>query len=319
MATRTALALACLAGAADAFAPSFGAGMMPSMRPAAAATSAASSAFTPALRISSAPPAGLTKGGATALSMNLGERFVRLVKANINEALNKAEDPEKLLNQIVEDMQKELIEFRQTYAEVAAGQKRMQKQQAQAEGLAEEWLKRAKLALEKGDEEAARAALERKNQQEGVSEGLKSQIATQEKSVESLFNNMKQLEAKIAEAKSKKEQLKARAQTAKVSTKVNDMLSRTSKSGAMQAFEAMEDKVDKLEAEAEVSLELSGSDASLEDRFKKLEAGSKVEDELSALKGMISGGKDDKPKILEADVKRDSKVEDELKKMKDLM
>ena len=82
---------------------------------------------------------------------------------------------------------------------------------------AQEWLKRAKLALEKGDEEAARAALERKNQQEEISNNLKSQIATQEQAVETLFNSMKQLEAKISEAKNKKEQLKARAQTAKVS------------------------------------------------------------------------------------------------------
>mmetsp|Transcript_39332 Transcript_39332/g.98477 ORF Transcript_39332/g.98477 Transcript_39332/m.98477 type:complete len:314 (+) Transcript_39332:43-984(+) len=313
MVSKTALALLSLAGAAEAFSPSTSVFLPSTARPASA-----SSAFTPALRISSTSARDMRRGGVVPMQMNLGERFVRLVKANVNEILTKSEDPEKMLNQIVEDMQKELIEFRQTYAEVAAGQKRMQKQQQQAEGLSEEWLKRAKLALEKGDEEAARAALERKNQQEEVSNGLKSQIATQEKSVESLFQNMKTLEAKISEAKSKKEQLKARAQTAKVSTKVNDMLSRTSKSGAMQAFEAMEDKVDKLEAEAEVSLELSGSDASLEDRFKKLEAGSKVEDELSALKGMIGGG-DSKPKILEADVKKDAKVDDELKKLKDLM
>uniref|UniRef100_A0A6T8KYZ8 PspA/IM30 family protein n=1 Tax=Hemiselmis andersenii TaxID=464988 RepID=A0A6T8KYZ8_HEMAN len=311
--SKAAIALLSLAGAAEAFSPSASPFLPSAARPALAA----SSAFTPALRISSSPSTGMRRGGVAPVQMNLGERFVRLVKANVNEILTKGEDPEKMLNQIVEDMQKELIEFRQTYAEVAAGQKRMQKQQQQAEGLAEEWLKRAKLALEKGDEEAARAALERKNQQEEVSNGLKSQIAAQEKSVESLFQNMKTLEAKISEAKSKKEQLKARAQTAKVSTKVNDMLSRTSKSGAMQAFEAMEDKVDKLEAEAEVSLELSGSDASLEDRFKKLEAGSKVEDELSALKGMIGGS--DKPKILEADVKKDPKVEAELKNLKDLM
>ena len=100
---------------------------------------------------------------------------------------------------------------------------------------------------------------------------------------------------------------------AQVSTKVNDMLSKTSKSGALKAFEAMEEKVDKLEAEAEVSLELSGADVSLNDTFKKMEASSKVDDDLAALKGMIGGSKSE-TKILEAEVKRDPKVEEEMKK-----
>ena len=91
------------------------------------------------------------------------------------------------------------------------------------------------------------------------------------------------------------------------------MLSKTSKSGALKAFEAMEEKVDKLEAEAEVSLELSGADVSLNDTFKKMEASSKVDDDLAALKGMIGGSKSE-TKILEAEVKRDPKVEEEMKK-----
>lgn len=178
---------------------------------------------------------------------------MRLVKANVNELLNKAEDPEKMLNQIVEDMQKELVEFRQTYAEVAANTKRLEKQMVQAEGLTEEWLKRAKLALEKGDEEAARAALERKNQQEEAANSLRAQVSSQSEAVQALFNQMQQLEQKISEAKSKKDQLKARAQTAKVSTKINDMLSKSTSTGALEAFDRMTEKVETMEAQAEVS------------------------------------------------------------------
>ena len=95
-------------------------------------------------------------------------------------------------------MQKELIEFRQTYAEVAAGQKRLEKQRVQAEGLTQEWLKRAKLALESGDEAAARAALERKNQQQELANSLSIQIKTQGEAVSNLFSKMQQVRKKIS-------------------------------------------------------------------------------------------------------------------------
>ncbi|EKX53821.1 hypothetical protein GUITHDRAFT_150304 [Guillardia theta CCMP2712] len=265
------------------------------------------------------PPAALPvpgsrrRDGACALNMGIGDRFVRLFKANVNEFLNKAEDPEKMLNQIVEDMQKELIEFRQTYAEVAANTKRLEKQKQQADQLVEEWLKRAKLALEKGDEDAARAALERKNQQEETSNSLRAQLETQTVAVQNLFNQMQQLEQKISEAKAKKDQLKARAQTAKVSTKINDMMSRSSSAGALEAFNRMQDKVERMEAEAEVARELSG-DSSMERRFKALESSSKVEDDLAALKGAIGGSS--APKSLSSS---SLELDAELQKMKDEM
>mmetsp|Transcript_29515 Transcript_29515/g.21333 ORF Transcript_29515/g.21333 Transcript_29515/m.21333 type:complete len:301 (-) Transcript_29515:90-992(-) len=252
----------------------------------------------------------------TSLNMGFGERITRLFKANVNDLLNKAEDPEKMLDQIVIDMQKELVEFRQTYAEVAANTKRLEKQKAQADGLMEEWLKRAKLALDKGDEAAARAALERKNQAEETSTSLASQLETQGAAVQNLFNQMQMLEQKIGEAKTKKDQLKARAQTAKVTTKINDMMSKTSSTGALDAFNRMEEKVEKSEAEAEISAELSAlGGSSLDKQFKLMESSSKVDDELAALKGSLSASS--APKSLSAG--GDAAVDDELKKMKDQM
>lgn len=88
--------------------------------------------------------------------MNLFDRFSRVAKANLNNVLQRWEDPEKVLSQAVEDMQKDLVKIRQSYAEVMATQKRMQRQKEQAEGLASEWYRRAQLALEKGDEELVR-------------------------------------------------------------------------------------------------------------------------------------------------------------------
>eukprot|EP00286_Rhodomonas_abbreviata_P025832 CAMPEP_0181313812 /NCGR_PEP_ID=MMETSP1101-20121128/14459_1 /TAXON_ID=46948 /ORGANISM="Rhodomonas abbreviata, Strain Caron Lab Isolate" /LENGTH=300 /DNA_ID=CAMNT_0023420813 /DNA_START=46 /DNA_END=948 /DNA_ORIENTATION=+ len=289
-----ALVGAALFASADAFVPSVGIALRPA---------------TPAISHRRA-------GVCSTLNMGMGERIARLFKANVNDLLNKAEDPEKMLDQIVVDMQKELVEFRQTYAEVAANTKRLEKQKAQADGLMEEWLKRAKLALEKGDETAARAALERKNQAEENSNSLKMQLDTQGQAVSNLFNQMQMLEQKISEAKAKKDQLKARAQTAKVTTKINDMMSKTSSTGALEAFNRMEDKVETAEAEAEVAAELSGlsGDSSLDKQFKLMESSSKIDDDLAALKGSLAGAKETKSLTGSP---ADPKLDDELQKMKD--
>ena len=105
--------------------------------------------------------------------MNLGERFVRLVKSNVNEALNKLEDPEKVLTQAVADMQKDLTKVRQAYAEVSASNKRMTEQARLAEAEAAKWYERAQLALEKGEDDLAREALTRRQQQTEMADSLK--------------------------------------------------------------------------------------------------------------------------------------------------
>merc|ERR1719258_460592 len=115
-------------------------------------------------------------GRGQALNMNMFERFSRVAKANVNEVLNKWEDPEKVMNQAVEDLNKDLVKVRQSYAEVMATQKRMTKQKADADKLTEEWLNRAQLALQKDDEELAREALSRKQQSAEQSESLALQL-----------------------------------------------------------------------------------------------------------------------------------------------
>jgi phage shock protein A len=231
----------------------------------------------------------------------------------------RLEDPEKVLNQAVEDLQKDLVTIRQSYAEVMATQKRMQRQKDQADQLADEWYKRAQLALEKGDDELAREALSRKTQQTDAAAGLDDQIAVQTDSLAKLYDSMTQLESKISEAKSMKDQYIARARTAKTATKVNDMLSDVGGSSSMDAFERMKEKVEMLETQAEVSgqLQFGASTADMESKFKALEAGSAVDDELSAMKRQLTAGSDAAPeaKALPA-TPGDAAVEDELAKMK---
>ena len=93
------------------------------------------------------------------------DRFFRVVKSNVNNVLSNLEDPEKVLEQAVNDMNGDLVKIRQSYAEVSATQKRMEKQKEQAQTNADEWYKRAQLALSKNDEELAREALSRRNTQ----------------------------------------------------------------------------------------------------------------------------------------------------------
>jgi len=241
--------------------------------------------------------------------MNLGDRFVRLVKSNLNSALSSLEDPEKVLEQAVNDMQRDLTKVRQAYAEVSASSKRAEEQMKLAESEAAKWYSRAQLALEKGEEDLAREALARRQQQLELVDNLRNQVEGNSAAVTSLYDSMKELEVKMSEAKSKKDQIIARARTAKASTKVNDMLAGVGSGNSMAAFEKMSAKVDQLEAEAEVSKQLSmtsssGKGTDLDAAFKRLERGG-VDDELAKMK---------RNALAPA-----TEVDDELAKMKRLM
>jgi phage shock protein A len=228
-----------------------------------------------------------------AVQMNLADRFARLVKSNVNELLSSMEDPEKVLEQAVQDMQKDLVKVRQAYAEVSASSKRMQEQGKLAESEAAKWYSRAQLAIEKGEDELAREALTRRQQQLEMADSLKEQCEAQQGSITSLYESMKELEAKMAEAKAKKDQIIARARTAKAATKVNDMLAGVGTGSSMAAFDKMSEKVNQLESEAEVSKQLaasqggSGRGTTIDQQFAALESGTSVEDELSAMKAAL--------------------------------
>ena len=293
MIVRTLVSLSLLLGAAEAYAPHAAA------RAGAAPPSQCAAVGRPAVHPAVGRPAVLPAGhrASGGAAMNLGERFVRLVKSNVNQVISNLEDPEKVLEQAVADMQKDLVKVRQAYAEVSASQKRMQKQSLEAEAEAAKWYQRAQLALEKDEEDLAREALTRRKQQQEIFDSLQDQIEGQEESIQSLYDSMKELEAKMAESKAKKDQIIARARTAKAATKVNDMIAGVGSGNSMAAFDRMSEKVDQLEAEADVSkqLALSGGAKSpaLEDQFKALEAGGSVDDELDAMKKALPAAVDD--------------------------
>mmetsp|Transcript_7323 Transcript_7323/g.13069 ORF Transcript_7323/g.13069 Transcript_7323/m.13069 type:complete len:300 (+) Transcript_7323:103-1002(+) len=229
------------------------------------------------------------KNSRTIVHMNLFERFSRVVRSTANKALNKLESPEKILEQTVIDMQSDLVKVRQSYAEVSATQKKLERQREQAQKTAAEWLQRAQLALQKGDEELAREALVRKNQADDQLKALTAQIEVMQANVIKLGDSLAEIESKISEAQAQKDELIARARTAQTTTKVNDMLNNVGTSSGLAAFEKMREKVEALEAQSEVSAQmaLKGSSPSIESKFRELEATSSVDDELQRMKQQL--------------------------------
>ena len=227
--------------------------------------------------------------------MGLFDRLGRVVRANINDLVSKAEDPEKVLEQAVIDMQEDLVQLRQAVARSIATQKRTEQQYNKNQSEANNWQQRAQLALSKGDENLAREALVRKKSFADTAASLKSQLEQQSNQVTTLKRNLIALESKISEAKTKKDMLRARANAAKANRQLQDSMNNIGTSSAMGAFERMEDKVMQLEAESETASELGGT--GIEQQFAALEAGSGVDDELAAMKAQLPGTSAETPKL----------------------
>ncbi|MFW6359879.1 MAG: PspA/IM30 family protein [Chroococcales cyanobacterium] len=214
--------------------------------------------------------------------MGLLDRIWRVIRANVNSLIHQTEDPEKILEQAVADMQQDLIQMRQAVAQAIATYKRTERQACQAESLAQEWYNRAELALSKGDEGLAREALTRRKSYLDTANPLKAQLEQQSEIVQRLKNDMRTLEAKISEAKHKKDMYIARARSAEASQRMQNLMGGLNTGTSLNAFERMEDKVMELEARSQVAAELGGDD--LEKRFAALEDGNDVEAQLAGLK-----------------------------------
>ena len=219
--------------------------------------------------------------------MGFFDRLSRLVRSNANAVVGAMEDPAKILDQSVADMQADLVKLRQAVATAIASQKRIQNQAEQAEAQAKTWYERAELALKKGEEDLAREALGRRKTCQDTATALNTQLQSQAGQVEQLKQSLVKLESKIAEAKTKKDMLKARAQAAQAQEQLQSAVGNLGTNSSMAAFERMEEKVQGLEARSQAAAELAGAD--LESQFAALEGAPDVDDELAALKGKLSG------------------------------
>ena len=210
--------------------------------------------------------------------MGVFKRVGRMIRANINDLLDKAENPGKLVKQLILDMEKELGAVKEQVAVAIANQKK----------LKADWSSKAMLAVDKGEDELAREAIRRKNSHANLERSFLSQWEKQTEAVEALKQGLQQLELKLEEARRQKTLLLAREKQAKTAKQINKTVSKMPDTGAFGAFDRMLERIEDMEAEAEAFTELNTD--SLEVKFKKLEGEPDIEAELLELKAKAGGG-----------------------------
>ncbi|MCA9666845.1 MAG: PspA/IM30 family protein [Myxococcales bacterium] len=232
--------------------------------------------------------------------MGIFSRLGSLIKSNINDMISKAEDPEKMLNQVLVDMKQQLVEAKKQVAVAIADEKRLKKQYEDEAAKAKDWERKAMMAVRANDDDLAREALARKSEHDEAAATMEKQWLMQKDAVDKLKDSLRGLNAKIEEAKRKKNILIARKKRAEAQKTIHETMSGLSDTSAFETFDRMAAKIDQLEAEAEagaeVAGELTGGD-NLEQRFKQLEAGAGSDQallELKAKMGMLPEHKEAK-------------------------
>jgi len=207
--------------------------------------------------------------------MGIFSRLGTLIKSNLNDLISKAEDPEKMLNQVLIDMQSQLVEAKKQVAVAIADEKRLQKQFESEAERAKDWEKKAMLAVRSSDDSLAKEALARRQEHDNISSQYLTQWQAQKNAVEKLKDALRMLSMKIEEAKRKKNILIARKKRAEAQRTIQNTMAGLSDTSAFDTFQRMSDRIDQMEAEAEAGAEIAGelSGDDLEMRFKKLESG----------------------------------------------
>ncbi|MBM4280476.1 MAG: PspA/IM30 family protein [Deltaproteobacteria bacterium] len=220
--------------------------------------------------------------------MTIFNRLGTLLKSNVNDAISKAEDPEKMLNQMLLDMQQQLVEAKKQVAVAIADEKRLAKQFEQEKTQAVEWEKKAMLAVKAGNDDLAKQALQRKTEHEKLAVGYEQQWQAQKTAVDQLKTALTGLNSKIEEARRKKNLLVARAKRAEAQRTIAETMDGLSNTSAFDTMSRMEEKINKAEAEAQATYELAQT-ASGDDLKAKFDALENVEadDALAALKAKM--------------------------------
>jgi phage shock protein A len=206
--------------------------------------------------------------------MGIFDRFKTVVSSNINDLISKAENPEKMLNQLLIDMNEQMIESKKAVAMAIADEKKLEREATENKRQADDWEKKAMIAVRAGRDDLAKEALVRKQEYEGYAAQLFTQWQAQKESVEKLKVSLRELQNKIDEASRKKNILIARAKRAEAQDKINKTMSSLSgNKSAFDTFDRMSKKVDEIEARAEATKELEDatSGATLERQFAQLE------------------------------------------------
>ena len=214
--------------------------------------------------------------------MALLERVGALIRANLNDLIDQAEEPEKLLKQVILDMQNQLLQLKTQVAIAIADQHLLLKKKKENEEKVAEWKRKAELALDKAQDDLARAAIERSLNFERVAKSYDQQISDQTGQVESLKSSLHKLEGKLDEAKSKCDLLISQHRSARAFNKAGEARMKMDGESNGSAFDRMNRKVQRDEAMGQATAEMAKD--SVEDQFAKLEKEDEIERVLSELK-----------------------------------
>ncbi len=214
--------------------------------------------------------------------MGIFTRFADIINSNLNSMLDRAEDPEKMLKLIIQEMEQTLVEVRSSSVRTIAEKKELKRHMTDVSRNIGRWEEKAELAISKGREDLARAALVEKQNLQDSLESQKKELKELESALSKLKEDISRLQEKLNEAKARRDAMNLRHQTVSSRIKVKKQLDNKSVNEAFEKFELYEQKMDRLEAEVE-SYDL-GSKQTLSEQIDQLVVDEKVEEELEALK-----------------------------------
>jgi phage shock protein A len=220
--------------------------------------------------------------------MGIFSRFRDIVSSNLNSILDRAEDPEKMVRLIIQEMEDTLIEVKSSCAGVIAEQKKVGRALTEAKKNTEDWAKKAELAVSKGRDDLARAALNEKRHFSDRTDFLTGEQERTKETVKNFQSDIAQLEAKLADAREKQRSIIQRRAAAVARHETQTRIRRIDTSDAFTRFEAYENNIERMEAEADLVDKFRPKGDSLRDQFQDLENEEQIEEELETLKKQSS-------------------------------
>ena len=214
--------------------------------------------------------------------MGLLERVGTLIRANLNDMIDRAEDPEKLIKQVILDMENQYLQVKTQVAVSIADQHILEKQRREQEDTGKDWMRKAEIAVDKGQDDLARAALDRFQTAQRLSQSFEEQVNDQKAQVETLKNSLVKLEQKLDEAKSKREVLLARHRRSIALEKAAKAQVAIGDHSQSASFDRLKDRVHRTEATASAEVQLLNDDVA--EKLNRLDRDAEVERLLADLK-----------------------------------
>jgi phage shock protein A len=214
--------------------------------------------------------------------MALLERVATLVRANLNDLVDRAEDPEKMIKQVILDMQNQLLQVKTQVAISIADQHVLEKKLKETDEAEKAWKRRAEMAVDKADDPLARAALERAMTHQSMTESFRQQVEDQKTQVENLKSALLKLQQKLLEAQAKSDMLIAQHRRSRALGKANEAGMAMGDGSKAEAFDRMKNKVQLTESTAQAHAELASDD--VEDRFAAMEKEREIDRLLAEIK-----------------------------------